>query len=79
MLCSTCCWLCSASPVCWARQRYSDQVAQLFALGWALWLEWFAFRLTLGIGIVAAAGLVALDVAIGVLLAAISLPFAPGS
>ena len=56
-----------------------DQVAQLFALGWALWLEWFAFRLTLGIGIVPAAGLVALDVAIGVLLAAISLPFGRGS
>ena len=46
-----------------------DQAAQLFGLGWALWLEWFAFRLTLGIGTVAAAGLVALDVAIGVLLA----------
>jgi hypothetical protein len=55
-----------------------DQGAQLFALGWALWLEWFAFRLTLGIGIVPAAGLVALDVAIGVLLAAISLPFGAG-
>jgi hypothetical protein len=55
-----------------------DQVAQLVALGWALWLEWFAFRLTLGIGIVPAAGLVALDVAIGVLLAAISLPFGSG-
>jgi hypothetical protein len=52
---------------------FLDQAAQLFALGWALWLEWFAFRLTLGIGIVPAAGLVALDVAIGVLLAAISL------
>jgi hypothetical protein len=55
-----------------------DQSAQLFGLGWALWLEWFAFRLTLGIGIVPAAGLVALDVAIGVLLAAVSLAFAPG-
>jgi hypothetical protein len=55
-----------------------DQVAQLFALGWALWLEWFAFRLTLGIGVVPAAGLVAVDVAIGVLLAAVSLPFGPG-
>ena len=43
-----------------------------------MWLEWFAFRLTLGIGVMSAAGLVALDVAIGVLLAAISLPFVPG-
>ena len=49
-----------------------DHAAQLFALGWALWLEWFAFRLTLGIGTVSAAGLVALDVAIGVLLAGVS-------
>ena len=50
-----------------------DQAAQLFGLGWALWLEWFAFRLTLEIGVVAAAGLVALDVAIGVFLASVSL------
>jgi len=49
-----------------------DHAAQLFALGWALWLEWFGFRLTLGIGAVAAAGLVTLDVAIGVLLAGVS-------
>ena len=55
-----------------------DEALQLFALGWALWLEWFAFRLTLGIGVFPAAGLVALDVAIGVLLAAMSLPFVPG-
>ena len=49
-----------------------DQAAQLFGLGWALWLEWFGFRLTLGIGFLPAAGLVALDVAIGVVLAALS-------
>jgi hypothetical protein len=55
-----------------------DQAAQLFALGWALWLEWFAFRLTLGIGIISAAGLVTLDVAIGVLLAAVSLALMAG-
>ncbi len=46
-----------------------DQSAQLVGLGWALWLEWFAFRLTLGIGMLPAVGLVGLDVAIGVLLA----------
>jgi hypothetical protein len=55
-----------------------DQSAQLFALGWALWLEWFAFRLTLEIGVIPAAGLVTLDVAIGVVLAAVSLAFMPG-
>jgi hypothetical protein len=49
-----------------------DQVAQLVGIGWALWLEWFAFRLTLGIAVVPAAGLVTLDVSIGVLLTAVS-------
>ena len=49
-----------------------DQAAQIFALCWALWLEWFAFRLTLAIGVVPAAGLVALDLAIGVVLAAVN-------
>ena len=55
-----------------------DQVAQLIGVGWALWLEWFAFRLTLGLGAIAAAGLVTLDVAIGILLAAISLALLAG-
>jgi threonine/homoserine/homoserine lactone efflux protein len=26
-----------------------QEAAQLVGLGWALWLEWFAFRLTLGV------------------------------
>ena len=55
-----------------------DQAAQLVGLGWALWLEWFVFRLTLGIGFAAAAGLVVLDVAIGVLLAAVGVTLAGG-
>jgi hypothetical protein len=46
-----------------------DEVAQLVGVGWALWLEWFAFRLTLGIGTLPAIGLVAVDVSIGVCLA----------
>jgi hypothetical protein len=54
-----------------------DQAAQLFALGWALWLEWFAFRLALDIGRLPAAALVALDVAIGIMLAAASMAFVP--
>ena len=55
-----------------------DQAAQLVGLGWALWLEWFVFRLTLGIGFAAAAGLVMLDVAIGVLLAAVGVALSGG-
>jgi len=31
-------------------------IQSTFALGWALWLEGFAFRLTLGLGVAAAAG-----------------------
>jgi hypothetical protein len=40
----------------------------LVAIGWALWLEWFATRLALGLPGLAAAGLVALDVSIGLLI-----------
>ncbi len=53
-----------------------DEAAQLVGLGWALWLEWFAFRLTLGISGFTSAGLVMLDVSIGVLLAGLSLSMA---
>jgi len=55
-----------------------DQAAQLVGVGWALWLEWFGFRLTLGIGVIAAAGLVTLDVAIGILLAAMGVAVVAG-
>jgi hypothetical protein len=55
-----------------------DQVSQLVALGWALWLEWFAIRLTLGISAFAAAALVMLDVVIGVVMATVSMAFVFG-
>jgi len=44
----------------------------LVAMGWALWLEWFATRVALDISGVRAAGLVILDVALGELLAAVT-------
>ena len=44
----------------------------LVAMGWALWLEWFATRAALEVPGVQAAGLVVLDVALGVLLAALT-------
>jgi hypothetical protein len=37
----------------------------LVATGWALWLEWYATRLALGVGGLQAAGLVVLDEALG--------------
>jgi hypothetical protein len=53
----------------------SDLVTEavwLIAMGWALWLEWFAARLTLDIPGLPAAGLVAIDLAVGLLISAIT-------
>ena len=44
-----------------------DQTVWLVAVGWALWLEWFATRTSLAISGWPAAGLVALDLAIGLI------------
>jgi len=43
------------------------EAAWLVALGWALWLEWFATRLTLGVGAGVAAVFVGLDIMFGIL------------
>jgi hypothetical protein len=50
-----------------------DEAAQIFAVGWALWVEWFAIRESLGTNGMAAAMLVVLDQLIGLLLAAASM------
>ena len=57
--------------------EWLDQTCQLIALGWALWLEWFAARLALEIPSLPAAGLVALDVGLGLLLVALAGPVTP--
>ncbi|MEO9189961.1 MAG: hypothetical protein ABI224_08150 [Acetobacteraceae bacterium] len=49
-----------------------QEVCELVALGWALWLEWFATRIALDVPGVAAAGLVGLDLSIGLLLSALA-------
>ena len=41
------------------------ETAWLVATGWALWIEWYATRLALGVGGLPAAGLVVLDEAMG--------------
>jgi hypothetical protein len=46
--------------------RMAGQVAELTALGWALWLEWYATRLTLRAGPLLAAYFVAVDQLIGI-------------
>ncbi len=48
------------------------QACELVTIGWALWLEWYATRLTLGIGSTAAVSLVLLDQSIGIILASLA-------
>ena len=50
---------------------WADQACQLIALGWALWLEWFAARIALNVSPLAAAGLVAVDLGLGLFLGAL--------
>ena len=48
------------------------QACELVTIGWALWLEWYATRLTLGLRPMAAVSLVLLDQSIGILLASLA-------
>ena len=48
------------------------EAVKLFAIGWALWIEWFAIRLSLQANASVAAWLVVLDQAIGLTLAALT-------
>jgi hypothetical protein len=54
-----------------------DEACQLITLGWALWLEWYATRLSLGIDGFGALGLVVLDQAIGIILGAVAISLSP--
>ncbi len=64
--------LLGAIPVLLHAPAPVQQLCGLVALGWALWLEWFATRIALGITGLAAAGLVGLDVSIGLLLSGLA-------
>ena len=48
-----------------------QETISLIVVGWALWLEWFAIRLALEVSTLAALGLVALDLSIGLALTAL--------
>jgi hypothetical protein len=50
-----------------------DEAAQIIAIGWALWIEWFATRQALGTTGLVAVLLVVLDQLIGLLLAGLNL------
>jgi hypothetical protein len=46
-----------------------DEVCELVTVGWALWLEWYAIKLSLQVGSLSAVILLVVDVAIGVIMA----------
>ena len=54
-----------------------DQACELVAIGWALWLEWYATRLALGVSPLAAIGLVVLDQSVGITLASVAMLISP--
>ena len=49
-----------------------SETAWLIAMGWALWLEWFATRVALEVSGLHAAGLVFLDVMLGAVIAVVT-------
>ncbi len=49
-----------------------DQAAQLFALGWAFWIEWYVTRTALGTTMLMAAWLVMLDESIGLMVSGLA-------
>jgi hypothetical protein len=53
------------------------QAFELIAVGWALWLEWYATRLALSVAPLTAALLVVLDQSIGIMLASLALVISP--
>jgi hypothetical protein len=44
------------------------QCAELVTVGWALWLEWYAIRLSLQVGALTAVLLLAVDFSIGIIM-----------
>ena len=54
-----------------------DEACELIAIGWALWLEWYATRLAFGVTPVTAILLVLLDQSIGIMLASLALLVSP--
>ena len=60
----------AAVPGLLGAPELAQETASLIAIGWALWLEWFAIRLALEVSPLAAIGLVGLDLSIGLALTA---------
>ena len=66
--------LLAAIPLLFHAPAPISEAAELVALGWALWLEWFATRLTLDVPALVAGAFVLLDLSLGLLLAAVAGP-----
>jgi hypothetical protein len=58
-------------PVLFGLPDWVVETAWLVAVGWALWLEWYATCLSLEVAGLQAAGLVALDLGLGFLIAGV--------
>lgn len=54
-----------------------DQAAELITVGWAIWLEWYATRLSFGVKPLTAVWLVLLDQSIGIMLASLAVLVTP--
>ena len=55
-----------------------SEASQLVAIGWAVWMEWFAIRQSLAVGPFAAAALMILDQTIGLMLATLNVSIMHG-
>ncbi len=62
----------AALPRLLGAPEWIDETLGLVAVGWAIWLEWFAIRVALATGRMQAAALVALDLGIGLALSAVT-------
>lgn len=62
----------AALPTLLGLPDWVGQTAGLVAMGWALWLEWFATRITLELGPVSAGVMTALDVMLGLMIVGVT-------
>lgn len=62
----------AAIPALLGAPAIVSQTVSLVAIGWALWLEWFAARVTLDVNGLAAMTIVVLDLGVGIILALVT-------
>jgi hypothetical protein len=62
----------AAAPGWLDAPAWASEAAGLIALGWAVWLEWYAARLTLNVGALAAAAMTGADFLLGLVVASLT-------